>query len=131
MSFSDWLSLIWHILYPSIVVFVVLFAVWRITAFLINGFKRLIQKIDGTYPTNQNSLEGYNGKRYRIFRKKDKYDVLDQLMDDMNRQFQEDSLRFSEESLRESMRFQEESLRSFNEDSMRFHDHHDHHNHHW
>jgi hypothetical protein len=122
MSFSDWLSLIWHILYPSIVVFVVLFAVWRITAFLINGFKRLIQKIDGTYPTNQKSfIEGYNGKRYRVFRKKDKYDVLDQLMDDMNRQFQEDSLRFSEESLRESMRFQEESLHSFNEDSMRFH----------
>jgi hypothetical protein len=104
VSFSDWLSLIWHILYPSIVVFVVLFAVWRITSFLINSFKRLIQKIDGTYPTNQKSfIEGYNGERYRVFRKKDKYG---ELMDDMNRKFQEDSLRFSEESLRESMRFQ-------------------------
>jgi hypothetical protein len=125
MSFSDWLSLAWHILYPSVVVFAVLFSAWRITVFLMNSFKRLVQKIDGTDLANQRNLGAY-----RVFSKADKYDVLDQVMDDMDRRFQEDSLRFSEESLRESMRFQEESMRSFNEDSMRFNDHHDHHNHH-
>lgn len=131
MSFSDWISLVWHILYPSVVVFAVLFSAWRITVFLMNSFKRLVQKIDGTDLASGSNLTGrYNTKRYHVFSKTDKYDGLDELMDDMDRRFQEDSLRFSEESLRESMRFQEESIRSFNEDSMRFNDHHDHHNHH-
>jgi len=125
MSFSDWLSLAWYILYPSIVIFVVLFSAWRITVFLMNGFKRLVQKIDGTDLANQRNLGSH-----LLFSKTDKYDVLDQVMDDMDRRFQEEHLRISEESLRESMRFQEESMRSFNEDSMRFNDHHDHHNHH-
>jgi hypothetical protein len=56
MSFLDWLKLIGHILYPSVIVFCILFGTWRLTAFLVNGFKRLTQKIDGTYHSPQDHL---------------------------------------------------------------------------